>query len=336
MLETSARLLRLLSLLQVRRDWAGGELAGRLGVSTRTLRTDVERLRVVGYPVEGRPGVAGGYRLGAGGELPPLLLDDEEAVAVAVGLRTAAAGGVAGIEETSVRALVKLEQVLPSRLRHRVRAVAGATVAVGGGGPRVDAEVLTAIASAIRDRERLRFDYAGGSGGGVWSEAPRGDEAEQDDVQPPRVVEPHRLVAWGRLWYLVAWDNGRDAWRTFRVDRMTVRSPNGARFVPRELDEVDVEEFVRRSVGEASWHYRARIRVEASSLYVQNRMPIPIEPEVVDDNTCIVELGSDDPHQLALWLGLLDADFEVLDAPELAEAVRAVGDRFHRAARAFG
>ncbi|WP_406052988.1 helix-turn-helix transcriptional regulator [Kribbella sp. NBC_00889] len=336
MLETSARLLRLLSLLQVRRDWAGPELAGRLGVSTRTLRADVERLRVLGYPVEGRPGVAGGYRLGAGGELPPLLLDDEEAVAVAVGLRTAAAGGVAGIEETSVRALVKLEQVLPSRLRHRVRAVAGATVAVGGGGPRVDAEVLTAIASAIRDRERLRFDYAGGSGGGVWGDAPRGDEAEQDDVQPPRVVEPHRLVAWGRRWYLVAWDNGRDAWRTFRVDRMTVRTPNGARFVPRELDEVDVEEFVRRSVGEASWHYRARIRVEASSLYVQNRMPIPIEPEVVDDNRCIVELGSDDPHQLALWLGLLDADFEVLDAPELAEAVRAVGDRFHRAARAFG
>ncbi|MEV0802453.1 YafY family protein [Kribbella sp. NPDC050281] len=336
MLETSARLLRLLSLLQVRRDWSGSELAERLGVSSRTLRTDVERLRVLGYPVEGRPGVAGGYRLGAGGELPPLLLDDEEAVAVAVGLRTAAAGGVAGIEETSVRALVKLEQVLPSRLRHRVRAVAGATVAVGGGGPRVDAEVLTAIASAIRDRERLRFDYTGGSGGGVWGDAPRGNEAEQDDVQPPRVVEPHRLVAWGRRWYLVAWDNGRDAWRTFRVDRMTVRTPNGARFVPRELAEGDVEQFVRRSVGEASWHYRARIRVEASSLYVQNRMPIPIEPEVVDDHTCIVELGSDDPHQLALWLGLLDADFEVLDAPELAEAVRAVGDRFHRAARAFG
>jgi predicted DNA-binding transcriptional regulator YafY len=242
---------------------------------------------------------------------------------------------VAGIEETSVRALVKLEQVLPSRLRHRVRAVAGATVAVGGGGPRVDAEVLTAIASAIRDRERLRFDYAGGSDGGVWGDELRGGEAEQqDDVQPPRVVEPHRLVAWGRRWYLVAWDNGREGWRTFRVDRMHPRIPNGPRFVPRELPE-DAGEFVRRSVGTASWHYRARIRVAASSLYVQNRMPIPIEPEVVDDDTCIVELGSDDPHQLALWLGLLDADFEVLDAPELAEAARAVGDRYHRAARAF-
>jgi predicted DNA-binding transcriptional regulator YafY len=169
----------------------------------------------------------------------------------------------------------------------------------------------------------------------VWGDAPRGGEAEQqDDVQPPRVAEPHRLVAWGRRWYLVAWDNGRDGWRTFRVDRMHLRMPNGPRFVPRELPE-DAGEFVRRSVGEASWHYRARIRVAASSLYVQNRMPIPIEPEVVGENACIVELGSDDPHQLALWLGLLDADFEVLDAPELAEAVRAVGDRFHRAARAF-
>ena len=135
---------------------------------------------------------------------------------------------------------------------------------------------------------------------------------------------------------MVAWDNGQEAWRTFRVDRMTVRTPNGARFEPRELAEGDVEEFVRRSVGEASWHYRARIRVAASSLYVQNRMPIPIEPEVIDDNMCIVELGSDDPHQLALWLGLLDADFEVLDAPELAEAVRKVGDRYHRAAQALG
>ena len=167
MLETSARLLRLLSLLQGRRDWGGPELAGRLGVSTRTLRTDVERLRGLGYPVEARSGVAGGYRLGAGAQLPPLLLDDDEAVAVAVGLRSGA-GGIAGIEETSVRALVKLEQVLPARLRHRVGTISAAMVAVGGGGPQVDAEVLTAVAGAIRDRERLRFDYAGRGSGGAW------------------------------------------------------------------------------------------------------------------------------------------------------------------------
>ncbi|MEU4607205.1 WYL domain-containing protein [Kribbella sp. NPDC023972] len=341
MLETSARLLRLLSLLQVRRDWAGAELAERLGVSTRTLRTDVERLRVLGYPVEGRAGVAGGYRLGAGGELPPLLLDDEEAVAVAVGLRTAAAGGLAGIEETSVRALVKLEQVLPSRLRHRVRAVAGATVAVGGGGARVDAEVLTAIAAAIRDQEGLRFEYAGGSGGGVWGSRTEGTDQPTPDagvgeLQSSRAAEPHRLVAWGRRWYLVAWDNGREGWRTFRVDRMRLKTPNGPRFTPRELPEADAAEFVRRSVGEASWQYRARVKVFASAEYVKNRMPIPIEPEVVGEEACIVEMGSDDPHQLALWLGLLDADFEVLDAPELAAAVKEVGDRYHRAAGKFG
>jgi predicted DNA-binding transcriptional regulator YafY len=341
MLETSARLLRLLSLLQVRRDWSGADLAERLGVSTRTLRTDVERLRGLGYPVEARPGVAGGYRLGSGGEMPPLLLDDEEAVAVAVGLRSAAAGGIAGIEETSVRALVKLEQVLPSRLRHRVRALAGATVAVGGGGDRVDAEVLTAIAAAVRDREGLRFDYAGGSAGGAWGSRAEGTDQPAEgsgveELQPSRAAEPHRLVAWGRRWYLVAWDNGREAWRTFRVDRIRLKTPNGPRFIPRELPEEDVAEFVRRSVGEASWQYRARVKVFASAEYVQNRMPIPIEPDVVDEGTCIVEMGSDDPHQLALWLGLLDADFEVLDAPELAAAVKEVGDRYHRAAGRLG
>ena len=147
-----------------------------------------------------------------------------------------------------------------------------------------------------------------------------------------RRVEPGRLVAWGRRWYLVGWDVDRGDWRTFRVDRMRLKVPNGPRFVPRELPEADVAEFVRRSVGEASWQYRAKVKVFASAAYVQNRMPIPIEPEVVGEAVCVVEMGSDDPHQLALWLGLLDADFEVLDAPELAAAVQAVGDRYHRAA----
>jgi predicted DNA-binding transcriptional regulator YafY len=322
MLETSARLLRLLSLLQAQRDWSGADLADRLGVTTRTLRADVGTLRDLGYPVEARPGVAGGYSLGAGAALPPLLLDDDEAVAVAVGLRTAV-GGITGIEETSVRALVKLEQVLPSRLRHRVRAMAAATMAVGGAGPRVETEVLTAVAGAIRDRERLRFDYSGGTRG-------VGDEGGA-----PRTTEPHRLVTFGRRWYLVAWDNDRKDWRTFRVDRMTLRTPTGPRFAPRELPEVDAADFVRRSVGEAAWHYRARVQVQASAEYVKARIPVPIEPEVVDENTCVIEVGSDDPHQLALWLALLDADFEVLDAPELATAVREVGNRFHRAARRF-
>ncbi|GAA1576787.1 YafY family protein [Kribbella sancticallisti] len=315
MLETSARLLRLLSLLQARRDWSGPDLAERLGISTRTLRTDVERLRTLGYPVEARPGVAGGYRLGAGAELPPLLLDDEEAVAVAVGLGAAAGGSVAGIQETSVRALVKLQQVLPSRLRHRVKALQGAMVTVSGSGPMVDAEVLTAIAGAIRANERLRFEYSKESGEvGV------------------RSTEPHRLVAWGRRWYLVAWDVEREGWRTFRVDRIVPRVPTGPRFVPRELDEEKLTDFVKRTVGTASWQYRARVVVKASAQYVQGRMPIPIDAEVVDESTCVVELGSDSPHQLALWLGMLDADFEAVDAPELADELRKMGDRYHRAA----
>src|SRR6266540_2965783 len=190
MLETSARLLRLLSLLQARRDWTGADLADRLGVSARTVRRDVERLRDLGYPVHATRGTDGGYRLGAGAAMPPLLLDDEEAVAVAVGLRTATGGAIAGIEETSVRALAKLEQVLPSRLRRRVNAVQEFTVPfVRPGGPTVDADVLAVIAGACRDRERLRFPYK-----------------TFDGTASRRLVEPLRLVHTGRRWYLVAWD----------------------------------------------------------------------------------------------------------------------------------
>jgi predicted DNA-binding transcriptional regulator YafY len=215
---TSARLLRLLSLLQARRDWTSAELASRLGVTTRTIRHDVDRLRGLGYPVNARPGVAGGYRLGAGGALPPLLLDDEEAVAVVIGLRAAASGSVAGIEEASVRALAKLQQVLPARLRHRVSAFQGYALPVAWRGPQVDPDVLTLIAGACRDHERLRFDYR--AHGGAASR---------------RSVEPYRLVHNRGRWYLVAWDADRDAWRTFRVDRISPLPPTGPRFTPREL-----------------------------------------------------------------------------------------------------
>src|SRR5215218_11163657 len=222
-MDTSERLLKLLSLLQARPDWTGRELAERLDVTGRTVRNDVERLRRLGYPVHASPGVGGGYRLGAGAALPPLLLDDEEAVAVAVGLRTAAGGSVAGIEETSIRALMKLEQVLPSRLRHRVDAVQASMVTVPGTGPTVDADVLTAIAGAIRASERLRFDYI-----------------HHDGIMSVRTTEPHRLVNWGRRWYLVAWDTDRQDWRTFRVDRLSPRTPSGPRFTPREFPEREV------------------------------------------------------------------------------------------------
>ena len=261
MLETSARLLRLLSLLQARRDWTSAELATRLGVTTRTIRNDVDRLRELGYPVEARPGVTGGYRLGAGGALPPLLLDDEEAVAVAVGLRTAASGSIAGIEEASVRALAKLQQVLPPRLRHRISAFQASTLPVPPRGPQVDPDVLTLIASACRDHERIRFDYQAHSG-----------------VASLRLVEPYRLVNDRRRWYLVAWDIDRNDWRTFRVDRIEPRTPAGPRFTPRALPpDQEIAERVARGVGEATWRYRARVIVHAPAAQVRSRLPIAME-----------------------------------------------------------
>ena len=315
MLETSARLLRLLSLLQARRDWTGTELATRLGVTARTIRNDVDRLRGLGYPVDARPGVAGGYRLGTGGALPPLLLDDEEAVAVAIGLRTAASGSIAGIEETSVRALAKLQQLLPPRLRRRVGAFQAYALPVPSRGPQVDPDVLTVIASACRDHERLRFDYRAHSG-----------------APSRRSVEPYRLVNDRRRWYLVAWDTDRDAWRTFRADRIEPRTPAGPRFTPRALpSDREIAAQVARGAGEATWRYRARVIVHAPAAHVRNRLPIPVEVDSFGDDRCAFEPGSDHPEMLALYLGMLGADFEVVDSPELADALRELTGRYQRA-----
>jgi len=318
MLETSARLLRLLSLLQARRDWTGAELAARLNVTSRTIRNDMTRLRALGYPVEARPGVAGGYRLGTGSSLPPLLLDDEETVAVAVGLRTAANGSVAGIEEASVRALAKLQQVLPSRLRHRVSAFASSALPVPSRGPQVDPDVLTLIASACRDHEGLRFGYRNHSG-----------------TASQRSVEPYRLVNDRRRWYLVAWDADRDAWRTFRVDRIEPRSPAGPRFTPRTLPpDREIAAEVARGADEATWQYRARMIVHAPAAYVRNRLPIPVEVESLGADSCAFEPGSDHPEMLALYLGMLGADFTVVDSPELVAALHTLASRYRRAIEA--
>jgi predicted DNA-binding transcriptional regulator YafY len=314
MLETSARLLRLLSLLQSRTDWTGPELAERLGVTTRTVRNDVERLRRLGYPVHATPGVAGGYRLGAGARLPPLLLDDEEAVAVAVGLRTAAAGTVAGIQETSVRALAKLEQVLPAHLRERVNALQRYTVATPTGGPAVDPATLTAIAAACRDHQRLRFDYRA-----------------HDGTEGLRTVEPHRLVHTGRRWYLVAWDAERHDWRTFRVDRMAPRSPAGPRFAPRTPPD-DLAAFVRRGVDAALFRHRARVRVHKPAREIVQWLPEAVAVEAVDDRTCLVHAGADTPHLVAAHIAMLDADFEVDGPPEVVVALRRISGRLARAA----
>jgi predicted DNA-binding transcriptional regulator YafY len=316
MLPTSARLLRLLGLLQTRRDWSGPQLAARLGVSTRTVRNDVEKLRELGYPVHSTTGVTGGYRLGSGAALPPLLLDDDEAVAVAIGLRSAAGGTVTGIEETSVRALAKLEQVLPTRLRHRVAALAGAVVASPGIGPAVDADVLTAIAGAIRGHERLRFDYAG-----------------HDGAATRRDTEPHRLVHTRRRWYLVAWDVTRQDWRTFRVDRMTPKIPTGPRFVPRDPPEPDVAGYVSRNTAQALWRHHARVRLHAPVAAVQGRVTAAIGTlEALDDEHCLLTTGADTLPMLALYLGMLDVDFDVLDPPELRETLAALAARYTRAA----
>src|SRR3954471_13160595 len=245
---TSSRLLTLLSLLQARRDWSGGELADRLEVTPRTIRRDVERLRGLGYPVESLTGPAGGYRLRAGTAMPPLLLDDDEAIAIAVGLRTAARASVAGIEETAVRALVKLEQILPAHLRRRVSALGSATFTLPVGGPTVDPQHLTVIATACRDGECLRFIYR-----------------RRDEVESRREVEPHSVVNLGRRWYLVAWDRGRDDWRVFRIDRLAKPVATGIRFAPRTLPGKDAAAFVEQSITGRPNRYEARVTLHVGA-----------------------------------------------------------------------
>jgi predicted DNA-binding transcriptional regulator YafY len=315
MSQTSSRLLELLSLLQARRDWPGNELADRLDVSGRTIRRDMERLRELGYPVESLTGPAGGYRLRAGTAMPPLLLDDEEAIAIAVGLRTAAGASVAGIEETAVRALVKLEQVLPAHLRRRVSALGSATVSIPAGGPTVDPQQLSAIAAACRDSERLRFGYQ-----------------RRDGTESRREVEPHSLVNRGRRWYLVAWDHGREDWRTFRVDRLARPASTGVRFTPRRLPAKDAAAYVERSIAERPSRFDAVVTVHASAEEMTSHLPAywgEIEP--IDAQTCRFRAGDDDLRWLAVRVAMLGVDFEVEEPPELAQHLRALAARLGRA-----
>jgi predicted DNA-binding transcriptional regulator YafY len=315
---TASRLLTLLSLLQGRRDWTGGDLADRLGVSGRTVRRDMERLRDLGYPVESVTGPAGGYMLRAGTAMPPLLLDDDEAIAIAVGLRTATSASVVGIEETALSALVKLEQVLPAPLRRRVQALSSSTVtlAARSGSPSVDPQCLTVLAAACRDHERVRFAYSG-----------------RDAATSRRNVEPHALVAHGRRWYLVAWDPGRDAWRTFRVDRINRPSAAGTRFEPRKLPGGDAATLVQRNLTSATSRYETTVTYFAPAEDVRRRMRWGADKvESLDDATCAYRTSDDDLDYLAMRIGMIGVDFDIDGPPELTARFARLGARFNGAA----
>jgi predicted DNA-binding transcriptional regulator YafY len=318
MSDTAARLLGLLSLLQRPRDWPGSELAERRRVSPRTIRRDIQRLRDLGYPVQAAMGAVGGYRLVAGTAMPPLLLDDEEAVAIAVGLRTAASHAIDGIEEASLQALAKLDQVLPSRLRNRVRALSAATIPLPAWHetPTVDPERLTALAAAVADHQQLRFGYRAADG-----------------TRSRRLAEPHRLVAARHRWYLVAYDNDRHDWRVFRVDRMREPQPTGLRAGPRELPEKDVATYLTRKALATAPVYRAVATLHAPAEQVAARLgDIPYELEPIDERTCRLHSHADTLEWLASRLIMLGCEFQVHEPPELAKYLRALGARVTRAA----
>ncbi len=315
--DTPARLLQLLSLLQTPREWPGGELSDRLGVSRRTVRRDIDRLRELGYPVQATMGADGGYRLVAGKAMPPLLLDDEEAVAIAVGLRAGAGHAVEGVEEASVRALAKLEQVLPSRLRHRVSTLQAATTPLtSGDGASIAPETLTVMASTVAGGERLRFAYRA-----------------KDGADSRRVVEPYRLVSTGRRWYLVAYDLDRDDWRTFRVDRVSDPFATGARFAPRELPTGDAAEYLRRSISGRQETYGFTVTFDAPAEVVAPRVPQWLGvPEPLGEGRCRLRGSVGDPVEwLAVRLAMLGHDFSVQEPQELVRCVRELGARLVRA-----
>ncbi|MGW5738319.1 MULTISPECIES: helix-turn-helix transcriptional regulator [Streptomyces] len=326
--KTSGRLLSLLSLLQARRDWPGALLAERLEVSPRTVRRDVDRLRELGYPVIALKGPDGGYRLDAGAALPPLLFDDEQAIALAVALQVATTSG-AGIAEAAARALTTVRQVMPARLRHRIDTLQVTAVQRPSAvtGPQVTGEVLMALSAAVHAREVLRFDYAPVS-------APEAAVADRTDP-PPRRAEPHHLVTWGTRWYLVAWDLDRADWRTFRADRITPRVPTGPRFTPRELPGGDVASFIagrfRGFDGSGDWPCRGEVILDLPAAAVSRYTREGIVEELGPDR-CRLVLGSWSWPGLAADIGRFDADIEVVGPAELKDAFAHLARRYSNAA----
>ncbi len=315
--DPTERALLLLSLLQTHRFWPGAELTERLGVSARTLRRDVDRLRSLGYPVDATPGAAGGYRLATGAHLPPLLLDDEEAVAIAVGLRTAAGASIDGMEDTALRALAKLEQVLPDRLRRRVHAVHSNVVSLQwGGGPTVDADALAVLALACRDREQVRFDYR-----------------RRDGDDSSRLVEPHQLVSTGRRWYLVAWDVRRDDWRTFRLDRLDRARLAGVRCAARELPGGDAAAFVAESIRTMPLPHSAVLEVDGAPDAVRDMLRwSDAEVDALGDGRADVRIGSGTNEALLRVVTWLAGEYAVVvrEPDELAARVEQLVVRLRR------
>lgn len=315
MLTSSSRLLRLLSMLQARRYWPGPELAERLEIHPRTLRRDIDRLRELGYPIEASSGVAGGYAFRPGQALPPLMLDDDEALAVAIALRTAASGMVGGIEETALRAVVKLEQVMPARLRKRADALRTTITPLDPTGPVIDASLLATLAGACRDQLSLRFTYTD----------IRGAASE-------RHVDPQGVVHTGSRWYLVAWDRGREDWRTFRIDRIAPLATPGSHFAPRPGPEGgDLKAFVSRSLAVSPFPTQARIVLHAPREVMAQRIPAAYGLlEAIDDERCLLQCGAHALDHLAYWLLAFDVDFEVLEPVALRERLRRAGERVGR------
>jgi predicted DNA-binding transcriptional regulator YafY len=313
---TTSRALRLLSLLQSRRVWTGAELIERLGVSERTLRRDIDRLRDLGYEVDSVTGPAGGYQLQPGADIPPLLLDDEEATAIAVGLMTAAGGSIEGLEETSLRALTKLEQVLPPRIRKQVETLQAAVVPLIRAWVTVDAGVLTNVAQACRDNERIRFEYQ-----------------TRDGERAERHVEPHQLVSIHQRWYLLAFDRDREDWRTFRLDRMSSPWGTRIRFDPRAIPGGSAASFVEDSLRSAPTRYRAEATVYAPADDVADRLKHGgAEVEPIDEERCLVRIGGDSLEWLAFTLIWQGFEFEVHQPAELVDFVADLSARLARAA----
>jgi predicted DNA-binding transcriptional regulator YafY len=311
------RTLRLLSLLQSRRYWSGNDLAARLEVSPRTLRRDIDRLRDLGYPVEARRGVDGGYQLAAGAVLPPLLLDNDEAVAIGVGLHSAIqAGSVVGIEESSLRALSKVVQVMPTSLRRRIDALAAMTVSLPWqeSAASVDAVVLVSVAQACRDNERLEFDYTDSGG-----------------ARSTRAVDPHRLVLLGRRWYLVAWDLTRFDWRTFRLDRVAEPRVTGAHAIPRQLPGDNAAEFVQSSIENVPSRYQVDVLIDAPTAVVRERVGPWGILEDAGPGQCRLTMTTDSLDWPTLVLGNAAAEFEVLSPLELLDHLRDRANLFGRA-----